>query len=118
MLRNERGRGLIKILIYLLIVAYIGLLIFRFASISIRYKDLDVKIMDSIRNSVECNRDKLMEQIYNLLDEMGILPIDEEIFVECKGNRAIVKFSYEELFDGIFFKKKMLKRVEIEGAIG
>ncbi len=118
MLRNEKGSGLIKVILYLLIVAYIGLLVFRFASISIRYKDLEVKIRDSIRNSIECNREKLMEQVYNLLDEKGITPIEDEIVVECKGNRARVSFSYEELFDGIFFKKKILKLMDVEGVIG
>lgn len=117
MLRNERGRGLIKIILYLAIVAYIGLLIFRFATISIRYKDLEVKIRDSIRNSLECNKDKLMEEVYNLLDERGIVPLEDEIFVECRGNRVKVKFSYEENFDAVFFKKKILKRMEIEGVI-
>lgn len=117
MLRNERGSGFLKIIIYLILITYIGLLIFRFVSISIRYKDLDVKIRDIIRNSIECNRDKLMEQVYNLLDERGVIPFEEEIFVQCKGNRARVTFSYEEIFDGILFKKRILKKVEIEGAI-
>ncbi len=117
MLRNERGSGFLKVLIYLILIAYIGLLIFRFVSISIRYKDLDVKIRDIIRNSIECNQDKLMEQIYNLLDERGIIPLEEEIVVQCKGNRARVSFSYEEILDGILFKKKILKRVEVEGVI-
>jgi hypothetical protein len=117
MLRNERGSGFLKILIYLVLISYIGLLIFRFVSISIRYKDVDVKIRDAIRNSIECNRDKLMEQIYNLLDERGIVPVEEEISVQCKGNKARVSFSYEEILDGIFFKKKILKRVEVEGVI-
>ncbi|MGQ9618985.1 MAG: hypothetical protein ACUVUG_08520 [Candidatus Aminicenantia bacterium] len=117
MLRNERGRGLIKIIIYLAVIAYIGLLVVRFASVSIKYKDLEVKIRESIRNQFDCNEEKLTGQIYNLLDERGITPIEEEIFVECRGNRAKVSFSYEDLLDGLFFKKKILKKIEIEGVI-
>jgi|GEM_PF-2421512 hypothetical protein len=118
MLRIEKGSGLIKVIIYLAILAYIGLMIFRFASISIRYKDIEVKIRDTIRNSVECNPEKLKEQIYNLLDERGLIPREEEILVECKGNKAKIKFSYEETLDGLFFKKKILKEVSIESMIG
>lgn len=117
MLRNERGSGLIKIILYLAIVAYIGLLIFRFVSLSVKYKDLEVKIRESIRNSLECNKEKLTEEVYKLLDERGIVPLEEEISVKCTGNRAKVSFSYEDVLDGLFFKKKILRRVEVEGVI-
>lgn len=117
MLRNEKGSGLIKVIIYLAIVAYIGLLIFRFVSLSVKYKDLEVKIRELIRNSLECNKEKLMEEVYKLMDERGIVPLEEEISVECRGNRAKVSFSYEDILDGILFKKKILRKINIEGVV-
>lgn len=117
MLRNEKGSGLIKVIIYLAIVAYIGLLIFRFVSLSVKYKDLEVKIRESIRNSLECNKEKLTEEVYKLMDERGIVPLEEEISVECRGNRAKVSFSYEDILDGILFKKKILRKINIEGVV-
>ncbi len=117
MLRNERGSGLIKIIVYLGVIAYIGLLVVRFATVSIRYKDVEVKIRETIRNSLECNREKILEEIYKVLDEKGIVP-DEEVNVVCRGNRVGITFSYHEIFDGLFFKKKLFKRLEIEGVVG